>query len=276
MKSNQRTPEQIREHYEVEKRLAERLLNSTREERQTLYASSYNELFKSIPHHAQITRKSSPEESAAKVASEIKRFQSFLKENTTFLEIGPGDCALSFEVARRVKAVYAIDVSEEITRNADHPSNFKLILSDGTSIPVPRNSINFAYSNQLMEHLHPEDALDQLRNIFEALAPEGIYLCITPNRVTGPHDISKYFDTVATGFHLKEYSISELDHLFKETGFSKVKVFVSLRKFRIFIPLFLIKFIERALTALPPSSRKAITSIKIFNKLLGINMLGIK
>lgn len=276
MKSNQRTPDQIREHYEVEKRLAERLLNSTREERQTLYASSYNELFRSIPHHSQLTRKSSPEESAAKVASEIKRFQSFLKENTTFLEIGPGDCALSFEVARRVKAVYAIDVSEEITRNADYPSNFKLILSDGTSIPVPHNSINFAYSNQLMEHLHPEDARDQLHNIFEALAPEGIYLCITPNRVTGPHDISKYFDTVATGFHLKEYSISELDRLFKETGFSKVKVFVSLKKFRIFIPLILIKFIERILTALPSSSRKSIASTKILNKLLGINMLGIK
>jgi hypothetical protein len=31
-----------------------------------------------------------------------------------------------------------------------------------------------------MEHLHPEDAFEQLRNIIRALAPGGRYVCITP------------------------------------------------------------------------------------------------
>ena len=71
-----------------------------------------------------------------------------------------------------------------------------------------------------MEHLHPDDAVDQLKNIYNALVNGGKYICITPNRLTGPHDISKYFDNVATGFHLKEYTVTELSGLFREVGFS--------------------------------------------------------
>jgi hypothetical protein len=63
-----------------------------------------------------------------------------------------------------------------------------------------------AYSYQLMEHLHPGDALEQLVNIYQALKRDSVYCCVTPNRISGPHDISVYFDTVAQGLHLKEYS----------------------------------------------------------------------
>ena len=83
-----------------------------------------------------------------------------------------------------------------------------VVLSDGVSVEVPAASVTLAYSNQLMEHLHPDDALVQLRNIVRALAPGGLYVR-HPNRLTGPHDISMYFDRVATGFHLKEYTATE-------------------------------------------------------------------
>ncbi len=94
------------------------------------------------------------------------------------MEIGPGDCKISIEVAGLVKKVIAIDVSSEITKQIKTPDNFSLILSDGSSIPVAENSVDVAYSNQLMEHLHPDDAMKQLKNIVRALAPGGIYLCL--------------------------------------------------------------------------------------------------
>ena len=75
----------------------------------------------------------------------------FLRPDSTFLEIGPGDCALSFEAARHVNKAYAVDVSEEITGDAEHPQNFQLILSDGCSIPLPEKSVDVAYSNQLID-----------------------------------------------------------------------------------------------------------------------------
>jgi hypothetical protein len=57
-----------------------------------------------------------------------------------------------------------------------------------------------------MEHLHPEDALEQLQKIRRTLARGGVYVCITPNRVNGPHDVSGLFDDEARGLHLREYS----------------------------------------------------------------------
>jgi SAM-dependent methyltransferase len=276
MKQHQRTLDQIREHYEIEKQLAHRLRNSTSEERQTLYTSLYDELFRRVHDHPQLTIKSSPEESARKVAYEVGHLRPFLTREATFLEIGPGDCALSFEVAKMVKTIYAIDVSEEITKNLSYPPNFKLILSDGASIPVPVGRVDVAYSNQLMEHLHPDDALKQLHNIYEALAPGGIYICVTPNRLNGPHDVSRYFDTVATGFHLKEYTVTELYHLFQTSGFSKVRIFVPFKNIRVLLPVFPVKICEKMLSVLPYSLRKALASSWPVAKLLGVRLVGTK
>lgn len=271
-----RTPERIKAHYEIEKQLAQRLFNSTREERRTLYTSLYDELFLRVPDHPLLTKKLSPEESAQEIAYEFRYIQPFLKKDTVYLEIGPGDCALAFKVAEFVKTVYAVDVSEEITKSSTYPDNFKLILTDGTSIPVPENSVGFAYSNQLMEHLHPDDALEQLHNLSKALMPGGVYICITPNRLNGPHDVSMYFDEVATGFHLKEYTVTELERLFRAVNFSKVRVFVPIKGIRIFLPVFPVKLCEKILSLLPYRLRKFLASTWLIDKLLGIRLVGIK
>jgi predicted SAM-dependent methyltransferase len=121
------------------------------------------------------------------------------------------------------------------------------VLSDGVSVPVPPGSVNVAYSYQLMEHLHPEDAFEQLENIYAALAPGGLYICITPNRLSGPHDISYYFDNEATGFHLKEYTTWELSRLFKRAGFSQTSAYVGFRDKRAGVPPFSVGFCEAVL-----------------------------
>ena len=176
-----------------------------------------------MPFHSQLVQKKSAQVRAAYVNKQIVSLKRFLRPNTAFLEIGAGDCALSFEICRLVKQVYALDVSDEITGGLQFPENFQLSLSDGSDIPLPVESIDVAYSHQLMEHLHPLDAIEQLQNIHSVLVKGGIYFCITPNRAYGPHDVSKFFDSVATGFHLKEYTIGELNRLLKQAGFSKVR-----------------------------------------------------
>jgi SAM-dependent methyltransferase len=198
-----------------------------------------------------------------------------LRPETRFLEIGPGDCSLSVAIAPRVRQVYGLDVSEEITHALDLPSNFKLILSDGTSVPLPPDSVDVAYSNQLMEHLHPDDALEQLAGICRALAPGGVYICITPNRLNGPHDISRYFDPVATGFHLKEYTVTELSDLFKSVGFSKVQVLLGRRGACVPAPAGPVKAGEAALNMLPLAARKVVGRT-LGRAFLGIRLLGTK
>lgn len=277
--NKKRSTEQIKEHYKIEKELASKLRNSTPEERQYLYTTLYDELFKRVSLHPQLTRKSSPEASAWVVAQRMKFLARFLSSDTKFLEVGPGDCSLSIEVSKHVKKVYAVDVSHEITKNLVSPKNFQFIISDGRSIPVPKNSVDIAYSHQLMEHLHPDDALAQLQNIYKALTPGGIYICITPNRLSGPHDISKYFDEVATGFHLKEYTVTELYKLFRQVGFSKVSWFKSKESMHIEIPLLpstvaLIKSAEEILRFFPHSFRRKIAKTPMLFR--GMTIVGTK
>lgn len=271
------SPEQIKEHYEIEKELASRLRNASKQERKQLYAKAYDEMLRRVPYHPMLTRKSSPEERAADASMQMKLLKPFLKKGSTFLEVGPGDCALSFEVAKIVKQVYAIDVSDEMTRNGSAPENFSLILSDGCSVPLGKDSVDLAYSNQLMEHLHPEDAFEQLQNIYSVLSPGGAYICITPSRYSGPHDISKYFDSVATGFHLSEYTTLELKNLFNKVGFSKVKVFVGAKGKYLQVPAFPVVTCEWLLNLFPDSFRKTIAVNLPFNLIFGnIRILGIK
>lgn len=221
-----RAADRLRAHYQIERELADRLRNASRDERSRLYSSVYDELFQRVPDHPQLTKRADPTIRATEVAREIQLLEPFLTKETRFLEIGAGDCALSLALAPRVHRVWALDVSEAITRAASPPENFKLVLSDGCSIPIASNSLDMAYSNQLMEHLHPDDATAQLEEIARVLVPGGRYLCITPHRYSGPHDISKFYDSKATGLHLKEYTVRELGQLLRTAGFHSVQIVV--------------------------------------------------
>lgn len=52
-----RTFEQLKEHYEIEKALADRLRSAGKEERKRLYLVVYDELFKRVPEHPQLIQK---------------------------------------------------------------------------------------------------------------------------------------------------------------------------------------------------------------------------
>jgi len=118
---------QIRKHYEIEKRLASKLRAASKEERRYLYSALYDELYRQVPNHPQLLRKANPEYQLRRVYEQMLFLKRFLKPDSLFLEVGPGDCSLCREVARYVKKVYAIDVSKEITKNKTLPRNFCLV-----------------------------------------------------------------------------------------------------------------------------------------------------
>jgi SAM-dependent methyltransferase len=258
MSDDPRSAEQLREHYEVERELADRLRHASKEARRHLYSAVYEELFTRVPHHAQLRRRDVGEETRMAVAHQMAFLMQFLDPQTVFLEIGAGDCALSRAVAGMVGRVYAVDVSATITQGTNSPENLEIMLSDGISLPVPRTSVDLAYSNQLMEHLHPDDAREQLQNVYEALKPGGRYVCITPHRLSGPHDISRHFDRVATGFHLKEYTPGELARLLRRAGFRRVRVYLGGRGHYLAFWPALLSLVELPFTLLPRATRVAI------------------
>lgn len=276
LRGEDRTPERLWQHFLIEKALAQRLKDASKAARRHLYSEVYDELYKRIPDHPQFVQKVSPEQVAGSISRQMGFLRRFLRYDTTFMEIGPGDYTLSFEVARQVSKVIAIDVSSEFIKGTVLPDNFQLIISDGCEIPLPPDTVSVAYSNQLMEHLHPEDAFEQLTNIYRSLQPGGIYVCITPNRLNGPWDISMYFDQIASGFHLKEYTTVELVKLFKLVGLSKVTAWIGGRGTYMPIPILLIALVEKLLAALPYSIRFRLSRALPLRTLLGIRITAIK
>ena len=98
------------------------------------------------------------------------------------------------------------------------PRNFELIVYDGYELPIPDNTIDVVFSDQLIEHFHPDDTLFHFRLVRRILKPGGVYVFRTPHGFSGPHDISQYFCHSAKGFHLKEWTYVELSRLLHQVG----------------------------------------------------------
>jgi len=269
-----RTPERIRAHYEIERELADRLRRAPPATRRGLYPMVYEEMYRRVPDHPQLLRKRSADETRVMVGLQMRFLARFLRPDITFLEVGAGDCELAIEVARTAKRVYAVDVAETVTARATRPANVELVLSDGVSVPVPEGSVDLAFSNQLMEHLHPDDAFEQLRNLARALKPGGLYVCVTPNRLNGPHDVSRHFDRDATGFHMKEYTVRELRAVFRAAGFAAATPYAQVKGRSAALPPALVEGLEGTLSALPFGARRRIAESRPWRWMLGIQMVG--
>lgn len=253
--------DQLRQIYEVETELASQLKQANPSERKKMYSPVYEEYFRKLPFHPQITIKKNPKLQRNRVSFQLRQILPFSNSSKTLMEIGAGDCSLSIAASNYFNTVYALEVSAEMIGNVDFPQNVKSILFDGFDIPLASESIDVAYSNQLMEHLHPDDAEDQLKSIYRVLKKKGVYICITPNRISGPSDISWWFTDKPVGFHLKEYSAVDLKKVFKLAGFPKVIGYSIIKGKKIDIPFPAIRFIEAIAEWLPVNLRNSFLTL---------------
>jgi SAM-dependent methyltransferase len=271
-----RTPEEVRNHYLAEKELASQLKSSSPETRGALYLTVYEELFRRVPTHPILFRAVKPAQQQRAIRWQLQFLKRFLRPSHSFLEIGAGDCALALKVATLVAKVYAVDVSAKLSESIKRPDNFELCISDGSSVAVPDRSIDVAYSNQLMEHLHPDDAVRQVREIYRALKPGGVYVCVTPNRLGGPYDISRHFDRVATGLHLKEYTVTDSSDLFRSVGFARVRAYIGARGVYLRPPVRAFQTFEAILERLPHGFRQRLCDTLPMRPVMMIRLVGTK
>jgi len=222
---DQRSPERLRHHYDVEKELGDRMRNSTREERTELFSRLYGELFERVPDHPRLVRRETPEESARGVEARMAILRGHIDKDTTFLEFAPGDCRLAYEASKEVKKVIGVDISDQRAEGEDVPENFELVVYDGYQLDVEPGSVDVAFSYQFLEHLHPDDVPLHMEMAFKALKPGGCYIFDTPHAFSGPHDISRHFSDTPQGFHLKEWTYREMFAVLKSAGFSRCYTF---------------------------------------------------
>ncbi len=220
-----RSHEQLANHYLVEKKLADELRASTRDQRLSLFPRLYGELFRQVPDHPRLTRRISEEESSRTVAARKLILKGKLKPETVFMEIAPGDCKLACEVAKDVKKVYAADISDQREPGMVVPDNFEMVVFDGLNLDVETHSVDVAFSYQFLEHLHPDDLDPHFELVAKALKPGGVYILDTPHAYSGPHDVSRYFSEKPEGFHMHEWTYRELRELGRKHGFDKMYVY---------------------------------------------------
>lgn len=116
------------------------------------------------------------------LADRLRASTKIFKPQSTFMEVGAGDGAVAAGVARFLRRAYGFDVTRDLIRTDNALHTLLFVVMNGLTVPLQPCSVDIAYSNQMMEHLHPEDALDQLHSIYEVLTSGGFYVCITPSR----------------------------------------------------------------------------------------------
>jgi SAM-dependent methyltransferase len=265
-----RAMDSVRSHYVIERKLADKLRAAPASERSTVYGEVYDELFRSVPDHPQLSV--DPAERERHVLGKLRFVSRFLTGDSCLMEIGAGDCLFSVNAAPLIRRGVVVDVSRVIVSAAAEVPNLDIVITDGVSLPVEPGSVDVAYSDQLMEHLHPDDAAAQLRSVIRALRPGGVYVCITPNRVSGPHDVSRAFDAVATGFHLREYTARDIQALFTAAGFRRVDFYAGGRGRYLRIPTALAVIAESAFARLPRALRTRVPSLPQY-LLFGLNVV---
>ena len=209
-------------HYEREKRLAARIMNAPAGERAEVSLGAYDELFSTITwhdgHHAGAERE-------AKLREIYAPYLRRVGPGDEVLEVGCGLGEQARWFAERCRRYTGIDISEEVLTLRDTlPENVDLRIVDAVNLhPFDDDSFDVVFSSQLVEHLHPEDVPVHMEEMARVLRPGGRYMLETPNRVTGPHDVSRAFDDVATCFHLKEWTNGEILQVMREAGFRRFR-----------------------------------------------------
>jgi SAM-dependent methyltransferase len=278
MRGIDRTPGQAREHYLIERELADRLRRSTREERRFLYRELYDELFRRVPYHPELQgREGGPK--MGEVRDRVRLLRRFTYDGGVCAEVGAGDGAVARELARYMEKVYAFEVSEEPSeRTSGELKNLERRIYDGLELPLAPASVDLVYSDQVIEHLHPDDVVLHFETIHRALKVSGVYVFGTPHCFSGPHDISKGFDLVATGFHLREWTNRELVKVIRDAGFRKVFFprYPRDRDLILRIPVSCVLILEGILQGLKADWRRPLANTRLASVALGILIAAVK
>jgi SAM-dependent methyltransferase len=240
----------------MEKAIAKRLKQTSREERKVIYRTMYDTLFAQVPDHPRLKCQENSNKIAQENTRKLKLIKEFINPETVFVEFAPGDCRFSVSICDRVKFVYGVDISNQRGQFVPLPENFKLIIYDGYCLGMQENFADVVFSDQLIEHLHPDDTELHFRLVRKILKPQGVYIFRTPHRFSGPHDVSRYFSDEAEGFHLKEWTYGEIEKVLSDLKYSSWSGYWDAKGIRIKMPFTYFVSIEYVLSVIPKKLRK--------------------
>ncbi|MGY4234706.1 SAM-dependent methyltransferase [Bradyrhizobium sp. USDA 4449] len=208
------------EQFQKERELASMIRSASPEHRDRAYQQAYSEFYRLFPAFEQ---NDSMEESRVKTT--LAFLERFIRGSRIVIEVGAGHCYLAEAVAKHASLVVALDVAP-LVDSSNFPSNLRHQVYDGKAIPVDANSADLVLSDNVLEHLHPDDALPQVDDMVRTLKTSGYIVILTPNKTNGPHDGSAGFTVNPEGLHLHEYTSLEIKRLLLRAGCKSVRAYI--------------------------------------------------
>jgi len=261
------------EHFQLERKLANELRNTTVDQRRVLYGKLYNDLFSSFPNIPDGLNISKED----RLAWQLKLMKRLFDKNKVVLEIGAGDCLLSKELAKHFRKIIAYEVADSIPFIEGKPDNFELKIFNGVDMKEQPSSVDIIYSNQVFEHLHLDDITPLLNDYHSYLTKGGKLVVITPHRYTGPHDISRDFTKEAEGFHMKEYTYKEMKSILSAHGFKKIRGYIGYSKIGYFaVPMPLLILAEKMFNIFPSGLKRKMRGNSLVFNLFGMKIIAEK
>ena len=205
--------------FQLERILRKRILLSSKEDRAAIVEQAYSELFERFPDHSVFLATREEAKRKGRLGSGL--IIPLSKRGSNVLEVGCGRGDVLMALAERGRVCTGIEISRHMLQLCDKLA-VKVVQGDADSLCFPSGSFDVVFSQEVLEHLHPEDVPIHFAEAFRVLRPNGILAVETPNRRTGPQDISRSFTRVAEGLHLKEWTIRELIQQFQKAGFVKI------------------------------------------------------
>jgi 2-polyprenyl-3-methyl-5-hydroxy-6-metoxy-1,4-benzoquinol methylase len=219
------TEQMILSHWDLERQLTQDLLSSTLENRWEMFDRSYTRLYGELEWLNRFAGESQP--TVVGNHEDHKKWQTAIgAQPLAIYEIGSGKGELIAFLARQGFRCKATEVTRERGRKHvdDGIPNLSWGVSDGVHLERFESTASYdvVISDQVLEHLHPDDVEGHLRGVSQILKPGGRYIFRTPHRFTGPHDVSLVFKCDRPmGMHLKEYSYREFMAAVRQAGFKR-------------------------------------------------------
>lgn len=207
--------EQVRAHLRLERRLTAELLASRPADRWETFERCYGELYRELSWLNEADPMRPLDDWPALLGPASRRIY----------EVGSGQGGLARALVHAGYEVEATEVTRERGGEREERPGLTWSVTDGVHLErfAERAPYDAVISDQVVEHLHPDDLGRHLRGALAILAPGGRYVLRTPHAHLGPADVSGVFGfDRPVGMHLREYTYGDMADAAHRAGFVRV------------------------------------------------------
>jgi 2-polyprenyl-3-methyl-5-hydroxy-6-metoxy-1,4-benzoquinol methylase len=252
------TLDDLRHHLIVELEVTRALLASTPQARRNAFELGYERIYRELWWFNAADDTANPGE------IDVAGWRAMIgPAPRRVYEVGSGQGTLARALARAGYDVVATDTSRERGGDRDDEARLTWGETDGVNLHqfAEQGAFDAVVSDQLVEHLHPDDFATHLDSARLLLKAGGVYAFRTPHGPSGPYDSSLPFGfPVALGTHLREYSFASRAAALRSAGYRLVQTERPTRRGPVASATYLsyLVFAEARLDRLPWAARRVV------------------